>query len=135
MCDAHGLDGLPDMERDYRHLEFEWGGEGWLYYWNVIPKPGDILDITVDFRGKREEGGVEYPVWKIETSVTWRNLAQQVFTQASEMLWLYGFTGYYDRWQKDFPTGTMMRLGHLLHNMPVDTDDFSRELGYLAETR
>ncbi len=135
LCDAHGLDTFPDMEQDYRHLEFEWGGEGWLYYWTVTPRPEGRLDIVVDFKGKREVGGVEYPVWKIETTTTWRSLADQVFTQASEMLWLYGFTGYYDRWQKDFPAGTMMRLGHLLHGMPPETDDFSRELGYLAETR
>ena len=135
LCDAHGLDAPPDMERDYRHLEFEWGGEGWLYYWTVIPRPGGELDLIVAFKGKREVGGVEYPVWKIETTTTWQELAEQVFTQASEMLWQYGFTGYYERWQKDFPTGPMMRLGHLLHGVPLDTDDFSRELGYLAETR
>ncbi len=135
LCDAHELDAPTDMEADYRHLEFEWGGEGWLYYWSVTPKPDGVLDITVDFKGKREVGGVEYPVWKIETSTTWQALAEQVFTQASEMLWQYAFTGYYARWQQDFPTGPMMRLGHLLHNKPLDTDDFSRELGYLAETR
>ena len=135
LCDAHELEATPDMEKDYRHLEFEWGGEGWLYYWSVTPKPGGELDISIDFRGKREVGGVEYPVWKIETTTTWRELAEQVFTQASELLWMYGFTGYYNRWQKDFPTGPMMQLGHLLHNMSPDTADFSRELGYLAETR
>lgn len=135
LCDVHGLDAPTDMETDYRHIEFEWGGEGWLYYWSVIPKPGGELAVTVDFKGKREVGGVEFPVWKIETVTTWRRLAEQVFTQASEMLWMYGFTGYHSRWDKDFPAGDMMRLGHLLHGMPADTDDFSRELGYLAETR
>ncbi|WP_319541220.1 hypothetical protein [uncultured Pseudodesulfovibrio sp.] len=135
LCDVHGLDAPTDMEKDYRHTEFEWGGEGWLYYWSITPKPGGKLDIAVDFKGKREVDGDEFPVWKIETTTTWRSLADQVFTQASEMLWMYGFTGYYDRWTKDFPTGPMMRLGHLLHDKPIDTDDFSRELGYLAETR
>jgi len=135
LCDVHGLDAPTDMEVDYRHTEFEWGGEGWLYYWGVTPRPGGMLDIVVDFKGKREVGGEEYPVWKIETSTTWKEFARQVFIQASEMLWMYGFTGYYARWQKDFPAGEMMRLGHLLHGLPADTDDFARELGYLAETR
>ena len=76
LCDAHGLDAPPDMERDYRHLEFEWGGEGWLYYWTVIPKPDGELDLIVAFKGKREVGGVEYPVWKIETTTTWQELAE-----------------------------------------------------------
>ena len=135
LCDVHELDAPTDMEVDYRHTDFEWGGEGWLYYWVFTPKPNGMLDITVDFKGKREVGGVEYPVWKIQATTTWQNLAEQVFTQASEMLWQYGFTGYYNRWEKDFPTGPMMRLGHLLHGKSLDTDDFSRELGYLAETR
>jgi len=135
MCDAKGLQSPPDMDKDYCHLEFEWGGEGWLYYWTVVPGPDGKLSITVEFKGKREEGGVEHPVWKIEAVTDWTTLAKQVFTQASEMLWMYGFTGYYDRWTKDFPTGPMMRLGHLLHDQPMDTDDFARELGYMAETR
>jgi hypothetical protein len=135
LCDLHGQDAPTDMDKDYRHCEFEWGGEGWLYYWTVIPAPDGVLNITVEFKGKREVGGVEHPVWKIEAVVDWRSLADQVFTQASEMLWMYGFSGYHDRWTKDFPAGQMMRLGHLLHNQAMDTDDFSRELGYLAETR
>ncbi|BCS89256.1 hypothetical protein [Pseudodesulfovibrio sediminis] len=135
LCDVHGLEAPTDMDTDYRHCEFEWGGEGWLYYWNITPRPNGVLDITVEFKGKREVHGDEYPVWKIETSTTWQDLAQQVFTQASEMLWMYGFTGYYERWDKDFPAGPMMRLGHLLNGRPVDTNDFSCEIGYLAATR
>ncbi|QGY39215.1 hypothetical protein GM415_03450 [Pseudodesulfovibrio cashew] len=135
LCDAHGLEAAPDKDAEYRHLAFEWGGEGWVYYWTVVPRPGGMLDLVVEFKGKREVGGAEHPVWRIETSTGWRALAGQVFTQASELLWMYGFSGYYDRWSKDFPAGQMMRLGHLLHGQPMDTDDFSRELGYLAETR
>ncbi len=135
LCDIHGLDAPTDMTQDYRHCEFEWVGEGWLYFWKMTPKPDGKIKIVVEFKGKREVGGKEYPVWKIEGTSTWQNLGEQVFTQASEMLWMYGFTGYQDRWTKDFPAGQMMRLGHLLHGHPVDTDDFSRELGYLAETR
>lgn len=135
LCDVHGLDAPTDMEEDYRHIEFEWGGEGWLYYWSVTPQPGGMLSISVQFKGKREEGGTEHPVWSVTTQTTWGELADQVFNQASELLWMYGFTGYYDNWYKDFPAGTMMRLGHLLHDMPQDTDDFSREIGYLAATR
>lgn len=135
LCDLHKLDAPTDMDTDYRHCEFEWGGAGWLYYWSFTPRPGGLLDVTVEFKGKREVGGTEYPVWKINFTTRWRTLAEQVFTQASEMLWLYGFTGYFDRWTKDFPAGHMMRLGHLLHDQPMDTDDFARELGYLAETR
>jgi len=135
LCDMHELDALSELDKEYRHTEFEWGGEGWLYYWTVTPRPGGVLDISVEFKGKREEGGQEHPVWKIEAVTNWKELAGQVFTQASELLWMYGFSGYNDRWGKDFPAGSMMRLGHLLHNQPVDLDDFSRELGYLAETR
>jgi len=135
MCDLHGLQAPTDMNKDYRHCEFDWGGEGWLYSWNLIPMPEDRLTIQVEFKGKREVGGQEHPVWKLEAVTEWKTLAEQVFTQASEMLWMYGFSGYHDRWGKDFPAGQMMRLGHLLHNQPIDTDDFSRELGYLAETR
>lgn len=135
LCDLHGLDAPPNMEEDYRHCEFEWGGEGWVYYWTFTPRPDGVLDVVVEFKGKREVGGVEHPVWRIEATTNWQALAEQVFTQASEMLWMYGFSGYYARWGKDFPAGPMMRLGHLLHNKPIDTDDFSRELGYLAETR
>jgi len=135
LCDMHGLDAPTDRGQDYRHNEFEWGGEGWLYLWEVTPKPDDKLGITVEFKGKREVGGKEYSVWKLDFTTDWHTLAEQVFTQASEMLWMYGFTGYYDRWTKDFPTGQMMRLGHLLHNHPMDINNFSRELGYLAKTR
>lgn len=135
LCDVHGLEAPPNMEEDYCHIEFEWGGEGWLYYWTVTPGSDGKLDITVEFKGKREVGGAEHPVWTINATTDWRTLAEQAFTQASEMLWMYGFSGYYDRWEKDFPAGQMMRLGHLLHNQPMETDDFSRELGYLAETR
>ena len=135
LCDAHGLEGPVDAKREYRHLEFEWVGEGWLYYWNVTPQPGGLLRVAVDFKGKREVGGKEYPVWNLDFTLPWEVLARQVFAQASEMLWLYGFTGYYDRWTKDFPAAQVMRLGHLLHGQPLTTDDFSRELGYLAETR
>lgn len=135
LCDLHGLEAPTDMATDYRHCEFEWGGEGWLYLWQFRPQPGGQLAVKVEFKGKREVGGKEYPVWKLDFTTDWRDLAGQVFTQASEMLWMYGFSGYYDRWSKDFPAGQMMRLGHLLHDQPIDTDDFSRELGYLAETR
>lgn len=135
LCDAHGLDGPVDMASNYRHLEFEWVGEGWLYYWNVTPGPGGELHLSVEFKGKREVGGKEYPVWKLDFTTNWRDFAEQVFTQTSEMLWMYGFTGYHHRWGKDFPAARMMRLGHLLHDQPANTDDFSRELGYLAETR
>ena len=48
---------------------------------------------------------------------------------------MYGFAGYFNRWENDFPAGDMMRLGHLLHGQSPDTGDLSRELGYLAETR
>lgn len=135
LCDLHGLQEPTDMNKDYRHCEFDWGGEGWLYSWQFVPMADNKLTVRVAFKGKREVGGKEHPVWKLETVTGWRSLAEQVFTQASEMLWMYGFTGYYDRWTKDFPAGQMMRLGHLLHNQPMETDDFSRELGYFAETR
>ena len=135
LCDLHGLDGPTDMDTDYRHCEFEWGGEGWVYYWVITPRPQGVLDIAVEFKGKREVDGPEHGVWTINATTTWQSLADQVFTQASEMLWMYGFSGYYDRWSKDFPAGLMMRLGHLLHGQSMDTDDFARELGYLAETR
>lgn len=135
LCDVHGLDAPTDMDQDYRHCEFEWIGEGWLYLWELCPLPDDKLQVTVEFKGKREDGGTEYPVWKITFAIAWKQLAEQVFTQASEMLWMYGFSGYQDRWTRDFPAGQMMRLGHLLHDHPVTADDFSRELGYLAETR
>ncbi len=135
LCDLRGLDAPTDMDKDYRHCEFEWVGEGWLYFWILTPKPEGKLGISIEFKGKREVGGKEYPVWKIDCTLDWQTLAEQVFIQTSEMLWMYGFTGYYDRWTKDFPAGLMMRLGHLLHDQPADTDDFSRELGYLAETR
>lgn len=135
LTDAHGLEGPVDMNENYRHLEFEWVGEGWLYYWIVTPGPDGELRVTVDFKGKREVGGKEYPVWKLDFVTDWETFARQVFTQASEMLWMYGFTGYHDRWGKDFPAANLMRLGHLLHGQPADADDFSRELGYLAETR
>jgi len=135
MCDVKDLDAPTNMLTDYRHCEFEWVGEGWLYFWELCPLVDGKLKVMVEFKGKREVGGAEYPVWKIDFTTDWQSLAQQIFTQASEMLWMYGFTGYHDRWTKDFPAGQMMRLGHLLHNQPVDTDDFSRELGYLAETR
>lgn len=132
LCNLH-----PSTETDgeYLHTDFEWGGEGWLYFWELDLKPDNMVALSVEFKGKREVGGVEYPMWKFETIIPWHTLADQVFTQASEMLWMYGFTGYYERWTKDFPAGQMMRLGHLLHNKPADTHDFSRELGYLAETR
>lgn len=126
---------MPDMDKDYRHCEFEWGGEGWVYFWQVVPKPGGQLEVSVEFKGKREVGGKEHPVWKFTALTDWDTFAGQLFTQASEMLWMYGFSGYYDRWTKDFPAGRMMRLGHLLHAQPQNLDDFSRELGYLAETR
>ena len=135
LCDVHDLDAPTDMTLDYRHCEFEWGGEGWLYYWEIIPKPDGQLNITIKFKGKREVGGKEHPVWDINFTTEWKVLAAHVFTQASEMLWMYGFSGYHDRWTKDFPAGQMMRLGHLLHDTSPDTNDFSRELGYLAETR
>ncbi|CCH49000.1 hypothetical protein [Pseudodesulfovibrio piezophilus] len=135
LCDLYQLEALPDLLEDYRHFEFEWGGEGWLYYWTIIPGPGGVLQVDIEFKGKREAGGVEHPVWSISAMTDWQTLAGQVFTQTSEMLWMYGFSGYYDRWSKDFPAGKMMRLGHLLHGQARDTDDFSRELGYLAETR
>lgn len=135
LCDVHGLDAPTDMDADYRHCEFEWGGEGWLYLWHVTPQANDQLAVHVEFKGKREVGGVEFPVWQIDFTISWHTLADQIFTQASEMLWMYGFSGYQERWSKDFPAAHMMRLGHLLHNKPMDTHDFSRELGYLAETR
>ena len=135
LTDAHGLEGPVDMDKDYRHLEFEWVGEGWLYYWNVTPGPSGKLRVVVDFKGKREVGGKEYPVWKIDCETNWETIARQTFTQASELLWMYGFTGYHDRWGKDFPAANLMRLGHLLHGQSATIDDFSRELGYLAETR
>lgn len=133
LCDLYGLDSLP-TDGTPRHREFEWGGEGWLYEWKLTPKAGGMLDVSIEFKGKREVGGVEYPMWKVNASVAWTDLAGQVFAQASEMLWMYGFVGYQHRWSKDFPAGAMMRLGHLLHDQPMDTQDFSRELGYLAET-
>ncbi len=135
LCDVRGLDAPTDMNTDYRHCEFEWGGEGWLYLWQVTPLPNDELAVKIEFKGKREIGGKEFPVWKIDFTISWQDFAGQVFTQASEMLWQYGFGGYQERWTKDFPAAHMMRLGHLLHNQPMDTNDFSRELGYLAETR
>jgi len=135
LADAHGLEGPVDMDRDYRHLEFEWMGEGWLYYWGVTPQPDGRLRLSVEFKGSREVGGREYPVWKLDIDTDWTTFARQVFTQASELLWHHGFTGYYDRWTKDFPAADLMRLGHLLHGQPAGTDDFSREIGYLAETR
>lgn len=135
LCDVHALSAPTDMQEDYRHIEFEWGGEGWLYYWCVTPKPDGMLDISIEFKGKREVGGVEHPVWAMQAAVAWEDLARQLFVQASEMLWMYGFSGYYERWTKEFPAGQMMRLGHLLHDLPLDTIDLSRELGYLAETR
>lgn len=135
LCDIRGLDATTKMDEEYHHLEFEWVGEGWLYFWKLTPKPNERLHLSIEFKGKREIGGAEYPVWKIDCTMAWQTLAEQVFTQASELLWLYGFTGYYDRWTKDFPAGLMMCLGHLLHNQPTDINDFSRELGYLAETR
>jgi hypothetical protein len=135
LCDVQGLSAPPNMDEDYRHCEFEWVGEGWLYFWKLTPLPNDKLTLSIEFKGKKEVGGTEYPVWEINCTLDWQTLAEQVFTQASEMLWMYGFTGYHDRWTKDFPAGSMMRLGHLLHEQPADTNDFSRELGYLAETR
>jgi len=133
LCNLHGMEAITD--KNYHHNEFDWGGEGWLYSWLVTPMPEDRLALQIGFKGKREVGGKEHPVWQIEINTDWHTLAEQVFTQASEMLWMYGFSGYYERWSKDFPAGQMMRLGHLLHDKPIDTDDFSRELGYLAETR
>lgn len=135
LCDVHGLDGPTDMATDYRHCEFEWGGEGWVYMWQVTPRPGGELAIRVEFKGKREQGGKEFPVWDIDVVLPWQTLAEQAFTQGAEMLWMYGFCGYQERWTKDFPAAEMMRLGHLLHDQPMNTTDFSRELGYLAETR
>ncbi len=135
VCDVHGLETVPGPEDGYRHCEFEWVGEGWLYFWKVAPRPGGELAVSVEFKGKREVGGTEYPVWRLDFMTQWETLAEQVFTQASELLWMYGFSGYYDRWTKDFPAGWMMRMGHLLHGQPMDINDFSRELGYLAETR
>jgi hypothetical protein len=135
LCDARGLAAPPGVDDEYRHLEFEWVGEGWLYYWELVPGPDGRLDVSVEFKGKREVGGTEYPVWKIRFAARWDDLAGQVFTQASELLWQYGFAGYYDRWTKDFPAGQMMRLGHLLHGVSPEADDFAREMGYLAETR
>jgi hypothetical protein len=133
--DARGLSEPPAPAGEYRHLEFEWVGEGWLYYWELVPGPGGRLAVSVEFKGKREEGGVEYPVWRLAFETDWRTMAGQVFSQASELLWMYGFAGYYERWTKDFPAGQMMRLGHLLHGASPDADDLARELGYLAETR
>jgi hypothetical protein len=135
LCDAHGLDGPPDMSANYRHLEFEWVGEGWLYYWELTPGPGGRLDVSVEFKGKREVGGAEYPVWKIAFATDWPTLAGQVLAQASKLLRMYGFSGYLERWTKDFPTGLMMRLGHLLHGVASGAEDFACEMGYLAETR
>lgn len=135
LCDLHDLDAPTNMEQDYRHCEFEWVGEGWLYFWELCPlKEGGLL-VKIEFKGKREVGGKEYPVWKIECLTDWKTLAEQIFIQASELLWMYGFSGYYERWTRDFPAGQMMRLGHLLHDQSPDFADFSRELGYFAETR
>jgi hypothetical protein len=135
LCDLQGLQTPSSPDEAYTHYEFEWGGEGWLYTWQITPMQNAMLNVVIEFKGKREVDGKEHPVWKIDAITSWKDLAGQVFTQASEMLWMYGFTGYYDRWSKDFPTGQMMRLGHLLHEQPANTADFSRELGYLAETR
>jgi hypothetical protein len=133
LADARGLDGPPDMAADYRHLEFEWVGEGWLYYWSLTPGPDHRLDVCVEFKGKREVGGAEYPVWKLDFATDWGTFAGQVFAQALALLRLHGFSGYLDRWTKDFPVGQMMCLGHLLHDHDAAMDDFARELGYLAE--
>ena len=64
LWDGHGLEAPTDREADYRHTEFEWGGEGWVYYWDIVPRPGGQLDVSVEFKGKREVGGVEHPVWR-----------------------------------------------------------------------
>ncbi len=135
LCDLHGLEALPESDDEPRHFEFEWGGEGWIYFWKIVPHPGGELAVTVEFKGKREVGGQEYPVWRIDFLTQWETMAEQVFTQGSELLWMYGFSGYHEHWTKDFPAGWMMRLGHLLHGQPAESTDFSRELGYLAETR
>ncbi|QJB55621.1 hypothetical protein [Pseudodesulfovibrio sp. zrk46] len=135
MCDLYGADAASWPGNRYRHTEFEWGGEGWLYSWLMEPTPDNKIAVKVAFKGKREVGGPEHQVWDIEAVTHWRPLASQIFNQAAELLWMYGFSGYYDRWGKDFPAGHMMRLGHLLHDQPMDLDDFARELGYLAETR
>ncbi|WP_285907126.1 hypothetical protein [Pseudodesulfovibrio pelocollis] len=134
LCDAHGLEGPPDMVADYRHLEFEWVGEGWLYYWALTPGPDGRLEVSVEFKGKREVGGTEYPVWNIRFATDWATLAGQIFAQSAKLLRRYGFAGYLDRWSKDFPAGQMMRLGHLLHDQSPECEDLARELAYLGET-
>ncbi|WP_419786267.1 hypothetical protein [Pseudodesulfovibrio sp.] len=135
LSDARGLEGPVDMDRDYRHLEFEWIGEGWLYYWNVIPQPDGRLRVGVEFKGKREEGGREFPVWALDIHTDWQTFSRQAFTQALALLRQHGFTGYHSRWGKEFPVSDLMRLGHLLNGQPLDTNDIFRELDYLVGAR
>jgi len=132
LCDVHGLDAPPDMAEDYRHLEFEWVGEGWLYYWALAPGPDGRLAVSVEFKGKREVGGVEYPVWNIRFDTDWSTLAGQVFAQSAGLLRQYGFAGYLERWSRDFPAGQMMRLGRLLHGRSPECEGLARELAYLG---
>ncbi|MUM78561.1 hypothetical protein GKC30_13035 [Pseudodesulfovibrio sp. F-1] len=134
LCDVHGLDAPPDMAVDYHHLEFEWVGEGWLYYWSLAPGPGGRLEVRVEFKGKREVGGVEYPVWSICFDTDWAALAGQVFDQSASLLRQYGFAGYLDRWSRDFPAGQMMRLGRLLHGRSSQCEGLTGELAYLGGT-
>lgn len=127
--------GLLDLRQgrddEYRHLEFEWVGEGWMYEWTLTPLENGMVRARVAFSGQRTEGGKVFPVWNLQFSLGWEDFAAQALEQGAGLLRAHGFAGYLERWGKDFPAGQMVRLGHALHGLDAGIEDFDRELTYI----
>ena len=129
LVDVQAAEENPAGER--YHLEFEWGGDGWLYPWRLDVLGNGEVAVNVSFVGKRTTDGRQFPVWTLDFTTDWRCFAGQVFAESRKMIRRYGFLGYQSRWSKDFPAGRFMRLGNLLHQQPTEAEDFRQETLYL----
>lgn len=100
------------------HFEFEWLGEGWLYFWEMKPE-GETLNVKATFAGSRVVGDRPATVWELETAYDRSTFAEAVWTLAGSIIREHGLVGYRHLWGRDFPMAQLLSLRQTLDKAPI----------------
>lgn len=115
LVDAHDAmnGGVPPY-----HFEFEWLGEGWMYFWKLRPE-GDIINVSASFAGSRVVGDRPSVVWELDTTFDRNAFAREIWSMGGAILSKHGLVGYRQLWGRDFPLAQLLGLREIIEDTPM----------------